>query len=315
MRYKEEIKNKAILLYSQGLSLRQIANKLNISRSTITNWINEAGIMRKIKPQADDKTMILAKNLYLQGFNTNEIAIKLNSNSCSILKWLKKQNIKINHRGPKSKIKRENFFDTIDSEEKAYYLGWIMADGNVSITNGQYSLKLHISYTDKELIDNFLDAIGSTNKTKYKPENGNGSYYVSLTSVHMVKSLMNLGVIPQKSGHEIIPEQIPEELVHHFIRGYFDGDGITDIKNHRSGFISSLDVMKKIDDLLNLNKKNLITRHPKSKIEVFYALYWKKDSRILYDYMYKDATIYLQRKYDRMNIICDNTEVTSQNDD
>ena len=307
-KYSQEIKNKATLLYSEGLSLRKVGQELNIPVSTVTEWIRQEGIMRKIKPQADLNKMNQAKDLYNQGFNTNEIAKKLNTNSGSVLKWLKSLNVEIRHRGPKSKIKNEDFFDIINTEEKAYFLGWIMADGCISIENGQYSLKLHISYNDKELIDNFLKVIESTNKTKYKPENGNGSYYVSLTSVHMVKSLIKLGVKPQKSGHEIIPD-IPENLISHFIRGYFDGDGITDVKQHRSGFISSYEVIDQIDSKLNINKKNLIQKHSKSVIDVYYILYGKNDSKKLFDYMYKNATIYLKRKYDRMNIICNNTEV------
>ena len=60
-------------------------------------------------------------------------------------------------------IGREDYFDCIDSFDKAYYLGWIMADGNVSITNGQYSLKIHIAIKDKELIDNFFEKYSSIN--------------------------------------------------------------------------------------------------------------------------------------------------------
>lgn len=306
-KHSDKVKNKAILLYSNGLSLSKVANELNIPKSTVTNWIREKNIMRKIKPQADNILMNKAKELYLKGYNSKEISKILNRDDTSIIQWLRKLDVKINHKGPKSKINKEDFFDSIDSEEKAYYLGWIMADGNISITNGQYCLKLHISYSDKELIDSFLKAIDSTNTTKYKPNNGNGSYYISLTSVHMVKSLMKLGVKPQKSGNEIIPD-IPKKLMNHFIRGYFDGDGITDIKQKRSGFIAPMIVLKNINLLLNINKNNLIRRH-RCKIEMYYMLYGKKDSRILYNYMYKNCNIFLKRKFDRMNIICNNTEV------
>lgn len=72
------------------------------------------------------------------------------------------------HRGIKSKIGREDFFDIIDSEEKAYFLGFIVADGNVSIYNNQYSLKIHVSMIDKEVIDKFLHYIESDNKTNIR---------------------------------------------------------------------------------------------------------------------------------------------------
>lgn len=158
---------------------------------------------------------------------------------------LRKNGVDLKHRGTKSQIGFEKFFDKIDSCEKAYYLGWIMADGNVSINNSQYSLKIHISYNDKELIDNFLDVNKSTNKTKIK--NGiHMSYYVSLTSKHMCESLMKYGVVPNKSGKENFPSDILKEFKRNFIRGVFDGDGITDIKCFRSGFVGGYNLVNSI---------------------------------------------------------------------
>ena len=96
---------------------------------------------------------------YLVGYSANQVSKIVGVNEATIRKWIKEKNIevrensyKMNHRGPKSMIGREDYFDCIDSFDKAYYLGWIMADGNVSITNGQYSLKIHIAIKDKELI-------------------------------------------------------------------------------------------------------------------------------------------------------------------
>lgn len=40
-KHSEKVKNKAILLYSNGLSLSKVANELNIPKSTVTNWIRE----------------------------------------------------------------------------------------------------------------------------------------------------------------------------------------------------------------------------------------------------------------------------------
>lgn len=252
MKYPIELKLQAVELYKAGHLGKEIANMLNVPKTTIGNWMRDFGVAR--------------------------------------------------HRGIKSKIGREDYFDTIDTEDKAYWLGWIMADGNVSITNKQYSLKLHISLEDKELIDGFLTWIESDNKTKEKEV----SYYVSLSSKHMVQSLMKLGVIPQKTGKESLPD-ISKEMMPHFIRGFFDGDGITcDKKNKRSGFVGSFDIVNSIMNELGVSYKICAAEG------AYYFLGGREFSRKLYEYMYSDATLWLNRKRNKMDTICGNTEVTSR---
>lgn len=241
----------------------------------------------------------IAIEKYTEGMFIKSIAEELGIAYGSVQKWISEAGFS-KHKGPKSKIGKEDFFDVIDTEEKAYYLGWLMADGNVSIYNGQYSIKIHIAIKDKEIIDNFLEAIESTNKPKDK---GN-SYYVSLTSRHMVESLMRLGVVPQKTGHEYMPD-IPAEMIPHFIRGFFDGDGITDIQNRRSGFVSTYQMCEQIQKELGT------TQTIRENGKVYYFLGGIQFSKLLFNYLYSNATTYLNRKRDRMFMISgENAEVT-----
>ena len=99
----------------------------------------------------------------------------------------------------------------------------------------------------------------------------------------------------------------------HFIRGYFDGDGITCITKNkkRSGFISSLELINEIQSYIG--SEQTIFRCPKSKIPIYYFLGGIKFSRKLYEIIYKDSTIWLARKRKRLEYIClghDNTEIT-----
>lgn len=236
MRYDIEIKNKAIEYYLVGYSANQVSKIVGVNEATIRKWIKEKNIEVRnggsYNKKYDEEFIKYIWKLYESGLNTTEITNKLGLKRGIVSYLLRENSYKMNHRGPKSMIGREDYFDCIDSFDKAYYLGWIMADGNVSITNGQYSLKIHIAIKDKELIDNFLSTIQSTNKTKVR--NGkNTSYYVSLTSRHMCESLMNYGIIPHKTGLEVFPKDIPKEYYRDFIRGVFDGDGITDISKKR----------------------------------------------------------------------------------
>ena len=79
------------------------------------------------------------------------------------------------------------------------------------IYNGQYSIKIHIYYKDKELINQFLKYIKSTNTVKLK-KGKYPSYYVSLTSKHMCESLMKYGIVPRKTDLNVSPKAFQRNL-------------------------------------------------------------------------------------------------------
>ena len=305
MKYSNEIKETAIRYYLVGYSAQKIADTMGINEATIRKWLKEKNITIRnggsYNKIYSEEFINKIKNLYESGLNTIEITEMLGLKRGIVSYLLRENGYNLNHRGPKSKIGFEDYFDNIDSPYKAYFLGWLMADGNVSIYNGQYSIKIHISYKDRELIDKFLKHIKSTNKVKIK--NGeHPSYYVSLTSKHMCESLIKYGIKPNKTGFECFPKNIPNEYKRDFIRGVFDGDGITDVSKCRSGFVGSSSLVN--DILAELNNSKLTVFSTKSE-NIYYFLGGKKFSRELSKYMYENATLYLKRKYDRMKYICD----------
>lgn len=249
--------------------------------------------------------------LYNDGIYSTDLSRQTGINSQTIINWVRNSGGKVRHQGVKSKVGREDYFDIIDSEHKAYYLGWIMADGNVSVYNQQYALKIAISSIDRDILIRFLDDIEATYRISYTADKyGHNRCYVSISSKHMVLSLMKYGVIPRKSGHESFPS-ISKELEHHFIRGYFDGDGITCIKkNKRSGFIANNLMLQSIQERIG---SNLTISKGHNTIGMNIILGGIGFSRELYDYMYHDATVWIKRKRDRMDIICGNAEISNSN--
>jgi hypothetical protein len=114
-----------------------------------------------------------------------------------------------------------DYFHVIDSDEKAYWLGFIAADGAIFCDSRQYSITLDLQPRDQHWLERFRDTIapGAT-----ITRHGSRSYSVSIGSKEMVQDLIALGIGPRKSNSLEWPH-ISEPFVIPFLLGYFDGDG------------------------------------------------------------------------------------------
>ena len=122
----------------------------------------------------------------------------------------------------------ENYFQELDSKDKAYFLGFIYADGFITKrSQGQNILGLTLA--EIEPIDKFKNYIQTDKKVGYyKKSNGYSDksyeYKLALISDKLVSDIEKLGVVERKTLTLTFPD-IREDLIPHFIRGYFDGDG------------------------------------------------------------------------------------------
>ena len=112
------------------------------------------------------------------------------------------------------------YFEDIDTPEQAYWLGFLAADGGVVIGAKTYALRLELAEVDAEQVQTFAIAMGS-NKPLW---NRRGCVGVSLDSWRLVESLERLGIGQRKSA-TVEPWDGPAELMPHYWRGLFDGDG------------------------------------------------------------------------------------------
>lgn len=145
----------------------------------------------------------------------------------------------------KSNYVDENYFETIDSAEKAYFLGFIMADGNIykSKQNDRYQFSIKIKNTDKNILLKFANAIGfDSKKIIERKENRNGSETwcaeIKIYNRIFCQHLINKGIIPRKTGKEIMPI-IDSKYKKDFIRGFIDGDGWIGKDYPQVGYCSS----------------------------------------------------------------------------
>lgn len=111
-----------------------------------------------------------------------------------------------------------HYFDVIDSEEKAYWLGFVVAEGNVSNT----TLCIQLGAKDKDHLKKFAAAVGYDYFDDYDPKKD--AYRVRLNSKILVERLNALGVGEHKCDNITVPG-IGERWLRHFFRGFVDGDG------------------------------------------------------------------------------------------
>jgi len=124
----------------------------------------------------------------------------------------------------KKKKYNENYFETIDSEDKAYFLGFIFADGCITndVKKYRYQLTIKLHSKDFSILERFIKSIdGKMDVWKNKKRE---MCEVFLSGKKIINDLETLGVVQNKTFLVKYP-QIDEKFERHFLRGYFDGDG------------------------------------------------------------------------------------------
>lgn len=132
----------------------------------------------------------------------------------------------------KSKNYNENYFDIIDTSQKAYFLGLMYADGYISHStrkNGSvyYIMSISLQVQDKSVLEKLRNEMNRPNELILVKTNGkrNPQYRFTVSGEKIHHDLEKHGCIERKSLNLQFPTTVPEELMSHFIRGYFDGDG------------------------------------------------------------------------------------------
>lgn len=225
----------------------------------------------------------------------------------TIIKILDEYNIK---RYKKAQIFNpdldERFFDVIDCESKAYFLGFIITDGNVfkpKDGNRQASISITQASTDDYILEKFKEAVHCNTSITY---DGRGCSQIAIRSDLMAESLSKYGII----GDKLLLGRLPllhNEFMPHLLRGIFDGDGNikahqTSIGNryaHAISFCGTHSLMQSINEYFHntlLVKQQEVYDYSDRRLS---EIKWqnKSDMKTIGDWMYRDATIYLARKH------------------
>lgn len=210
----------------------------------------------------------------------------------------------------------EDFFKCINTEEKAYILGFICADGHIE----KDRLNITVSIKDKEILEKIRYAMNSNHPIKevqrtnpYKKTNRENLILSELMigSVELVKPLFNMGLTTNKTYtlNGDILKYIPKYLIRNFLRGYFDGDGNVFFgRRYSSGYKYNVNICGNEDFLLKsfqvyFPSNNKLYKDLYSKQCYVWKISQKDKVRDFMYYLYYNSSIFLQRKYNEFRKI------------
>lgn len=306
-----------INLYQNGESCTQIAKIFNISSGAISRILKKEGIEvinRQNLITVSDEDII--KDYCELKLSAAQIAKNRKISHRIISKILSKYNISIINFHNQTKF-NENIFDRIDTEEKAYWLGFIFADGyiaNIENQKNQHKLKysFEISLAGKDIehlhkFNKFMEFNG--NNVKISKIICSGKEFErcrwSVGNKHLWQTLNSYGCTPNKSLTLKFPDKnifADKALIIPFIRGYFDGDGcvsVSKIGKYNALRVSLLGTKEMLNPIIELfYPRKLIKNNDKNDITYVYNLCALKAAGFL-NTIYYNATIYLDRKFNK----------------
>ncbi|MCM3240719.1 hypothetical protein M3685_12635 [Heyndrickxia oleronia] len=296
-------------LYQQGMSIKSISKQLKICEKSLSLWLKERDYIIVSSQQPNLEKQIQFKKklqegelLFLHGVPRTKICKLLSLDATKFIQYLTRKGYSSNQNGKKYTY-NENIFKIIDSEEKAYWLGFLYADG--SVTSGdRYVLEVTLQKGDKRHLEKLKTFLNTDVPIKNKTIHLNNKTYLAnvihIYNKKIVSDLIDLGCTPKKSLTINFPDEtiVPKELQHHFIRGYIDGDGSITNK-YRSCMIEILGTKEFLSELIK--RWNLPIKTFRTHGKAYGYLINKKEYTIPFlTKVYANATIYLDRKYQKV---------------
>lgn len=308
------------------ITTRELAKKYGITQGSAWTLLKNREVPRR-KSKYDGLEEQIIDSYINKNMSVDDIAREYNGKRNGVYGILKRYGIK--RKGQTERVQKtkrikkiknrsrtrrkypvnEDFFDEINSEETAYFLGLIYADGYNSYKEGGIGeVGISLQEQDREILEVFNNFVQPTKKlyrkdSAFKAGEGGIHYCVRISSKYMCKQLIKLGCPPRKSLILKFPDFIPDELMNHFIRGYFDGDGCI-CKDKKRGYytVSIAGTHDFCDGIKNYikNNPNISSNklHKNGKIKILALTSVDRVNKFA-DWLYKDATIYMKRKYDK----------------
>lgn len=215
----------------------------------------------------------------------------------------------------------QDYFSIINNEWKAYWLGFLYADGTNRIKwnekkhKMEHTLKLSLCVKDKIHLEKFRNSLQSDSPIKERiiklKEKEFKDCEINICNQKICNDLSSLGCIPNKSLVLKFPTEkiVPKYLLRHFIRGYFDGDGCVHVnlgnKSTVINFVGTKEFLSSLQNIfnheLNINYTKITQQQGNKAFQITYG--GIEEFEKIFIYLYKDSNICLNRKLDKFKII------------
>lgn len=239
----------------------------------------------------------------------------------TISKWLKDKGYEVINYQNRCRID-ETVFDDINTEEKAYWLGFLYADGNISSVGNR--LEMNLSSKDLDHMLKFKRFLKLETEIRIEDNHGEGQEVcrMSVRNKRIWNALNDKGCTPCKSLTLKFPDKSifkNENLIYDFIRGYCDGDGSLGIylkentKNHKCwlSFVGTKEFLEGMQDFLQIEGTIRNKTCTNWKNQAYDLKYGGVKARQVTRLLYENSSIYLNRKYNRYLQFCSFEEESS----
>jgi hypothetical protein len=309
---------KIIELYDAGHSFKTIQEMTGEAPTSIRREFKRIGkTSRSTKTDKEIEDQIIAD--YNNNISSEKLAEKYNMNPTTICRIVKRNEGEIKGASffNRKYQLNEDLINEIDTQEKAYFLGFMFADGNVS--KSEHAMNICLHHQDRDVLNKFSNIIFNNIDEDHFSYADDGKYVnFHVYSAKFVSNLIKHGCMNCKTFKVSFPKTVPEHLLSHFLRGLFDGDGCLSIGKSKSiicltGFKPFLEEVKEY--LIKTISVFVIISDYNDKTNVSDMIIGRNlDMLKMLDYLYKDATIYLDRKYNKyMNMKKSITETVEAN--
>ncbi len=214
----------AILLrYQTGKTMAEVAEDFGVTATTICNVLKRNGVAARSARRLGSTDEAEVCRLYLSGCSGVELAARYGCNHHTIYNALRRNGIesRSNSEAHRKYACDFGFFHSIDSESKAYWLGFVAADGSVY----KNVVSVGLASKDRGHVLRFRAALKSEHPVRDYLNDGFPRSELSIGCEEMARDLLKNGVGLRKSLTHEWPMTIPAHLLRHYLRGYFDGDG------------------------------------------------------------------------------------------
>lgn len=301
------MEQKIIKEYLQGKSILQLSKEYPISYGKIQKILRQNQIVirggRKKKELTPEQLREFKEDL-LQSKTYKELEQKYKLDEATLKRIKDEQGFQKKSQRVNKRI-LDNYFSNIDTQQKAYWLGFLFTDGSVDHYHKTGRIRLQLQNQDQEILEQFKEDLQLDCQIIYDKRPNKKCCSIEFTNEQIFNDLNTYGIIPNKTydTHHLPFDKIPNELKPAFILGLLDGDGglscsqnySTDVTLNFTTYHQSvaLELQQEIDKLIN--KSN----HSKVFFTSAWHTQWRGRLQVLsiLDILYENCPRHLKRKY------------------